>query len=332
MNSTFNNVADHGRFKYILTFEKSEVVRSHKISLLESSSITYGMTNPEVIGIDSFVQSLELILSDVIYQVKEQQAKAVLPLHVDKEWIINRVQEQISNDGYVIEPKHTTAPNGLGPFFHTLPTEIRDMIFVNCLASGYPQLMACSRAMREEGLGLIWQKGVYRMNFGIRVNLNLGSGMAQGTPECPPPPRWILNNIQHLCIRVKGTVGLAREFWSSLDLDTLTQFGGSEIRRKCCKIFLQMQFDKCVHIGEEIFVALRTLVGFETVELRIVFPPKTFPRRMTASQKQQVMSKLTRSYIECARRLWPGLGCGLARRDENGRFLAFDRRRNECAL
>lgn len=91
------------------------------------------------------------------------------------------MREHICGDGYIIEPKNISTPNELGPFFNKLPKKLRDMVFRDCLASGHPQFMVSSRAMRMEGLGQIFKEGVFRRNFGIMVGMKLDAD----TMRCP---------------------------------------------------------------------------------------------------------------------------------------------------
>ena len=285
------------------------------------------MTSPEIIDIDTFAQNLNLITSNILRTVHRQQSTAVLPLHVDKEWLLNRIREQLSNGGYMIEPKATGPSNALGPFFNTLPKELRTMIFADCLKSGYPQFMASSRAMTVEGLHQIWDKAVYRMTFGVKVRMVLALGKATRVPDCRPPPQEIANKIQHLCIRVTGTATRARHIWSEMDFDAIRLFGGSEVRRKSCKIWFRLRYDYKVFIGDEVFRALRTLVGFDRVELRIIFPTENAPRRLSVSQIAHIREQMKKAYAFCANVLMFTLGFPSEGWGEEGRCLLFTPRK-----
>ena len=238
------------------------------------------MADKEIIGIDNFAQKLEIVVSDVVCTV---------------------------------EPKQIGPSNELGPFFNILPREVRDMIFTDCLESGYPQFMACSRAMREEGLAWIWQKGVYRMN--------LASGMANDPQECRKPTPEIANKIQNLCIRVKSTVTKWRGNWSNLDNHAIKQFGGSMIRRKFCRILLESREDVPLYIGDEIFDALEILVGFEKVELRVVPSGDTFPHNAPVPQESQFSHQTNMIYKYYRRYLRHTLCRAELGWDEEGHFI-----------
>lgn len=248
------------------------------------------MAVKEIISIDNFAQKLEIVLSDVVCTV---------------------------------EPKQIGPSDELGPFFNTLPREIRDMIFTDCLESGHPQFMACSRAMREEGLAWIWQKGVYRMNFGNMARMSLASDMANDPQECRQPTPEIANKIQNVSIRVKPTVKKSRGNWSNLDYHAIKQFGGSRIRRKFCRILLESRENVPLYIGDDIFDALEILVGFEKVELRVVLSGNTFPRNEPVPQESQFSHQTRMIYKYYRRYLRHTLCRADLGWDEEGHFINF---------
>ena len=275
------------------------------------------MANPEVIGIDTFAQNLDIVLSNIVHMVQQQQVTATLPLHVNRDWIIRCVQEQIAPDGFTVEPKKPPGPSqGLGPLFRTLPREFRDVIFDDCLVSGYPQFLACSRAMREEGLSQIWEKGVYRMNFGFRVRMNVFSSATVGTgaPACLQPVQQIAERIQHLRIRIKGAVFRSWNVSSGIDFDRIKQFGGLEVRRKSCTVLLEMKSHRDYHFGAGVVQALETLVGFERVDLRVVSP--VIPLIYTPIH-------LKRTYTFFSGWLRSSFGRPSMGWDEEGRYMRF---------
>ena len=280
------------------------------------------MANPDVIGIDTFAQNLDTVLSNIVHMVQQQQATATLPLQVSRDWIIRCVQEQIAPDGFTIAPKNplptpSSSSNGLGPFFNTLPRELRDPIFEDCLVSGYPQFLTCSRAMREEGLSQIWEKGVYRMNFGDKVRLNVFPLAATAT-ECLQPTQQIAERIQHLRIRTKGSIYGSPIEWSSIDFDALRQFGGSEIRRKSCTVLFEMEYDESHDLGVKVVQALETLVGFERVDLRAV---DLFPKDLPSYAR--LPTHPGNMYIYFREVLGRSLGCPSVGKDEEGYYVRF---------
>ena len=159
------------------------------------------------------------------------------------------------------------------------------------------------------------------MNFGIMVRLNLGPGNAKYTSICPQPRRDIANSIQNLSIRIKPTTNQCDDFWSNIDLDVLKQFAGPEVRRKSCKIMIDLRLGTNV-IGNELFATMGNLAGFEKVELRLAlsatknaaFLPKCTPRAFNGYIKM------------CSTFLSPNLGPGLMTQDEEGFFLSFSPR------
>ena len=277
------------------------------------------MANPDVIGIDTFAQNLDTVLSNIIHKIQQQQATATLPLQVNRDWIIRHVQDQIPPDGYTIAPINIPGSSqGLGNF-NTFPRELRDIIFAECLASGYPQFLACSRAMREEGMSQIWEKGVYRMNFGDTLRLNVVSSatMATGAPQYLQPTQQIAERIQHLRIRSKRSIFGSLIKWSGIDFDALRQFGGSEVRRKSCTILLVVGYDGFYQLGVEVVRALETLVGFERVDLRVV---DQFPKDLPSYAR---LPTSARKYIYFGDLLGRSLGHSSMERDEEGYYVRF---------
>lgn len=136
------------------------------------------------------------------------------------------------------------------------------MVFADCLAAGYPQFMAASRAMREEGLGQIWKKGVFRINFGL---------VSDGA-VCPRPPQDVFNQIQHLSVRIKGMEKhFAHPCWSE-ELTIFMAFGGFEVPRKSCKIVYEHEPSTGGRLGGFRNIT-KTFVGFKEVELRLLNLP-----------------------------------------------------------
>ncbi len=205
------------------------------------------------------------------------------------------------------------------------------MILADWLESGYPQFMASSRAMEREGLSLIWEKGVYRMNFGIMVRLNLGPNTIRRAPECPQPSRVIASKIQNLHVRVKAVVGRDPALWSEVDLDNLGQFAGSRVRRKLCQIDLEIRFDKRACFSDRVLNALKRLKGFERVEVRLVYPPETFSLWVTPSYDERASIQIRNLYVFVGRKLAAGLGRGIVVWNEDGHVMKFKPREAAAA-
>ena len=274
----------------------------------------------EIIGIDAFVQTPEH-LPNTVFKFEKQEAAADLPLHVDREWIMRRVREQTGEEGHTIEPTLIDTKNGIGPFFYTLPQELRDMIFAGCLASGYPQFMASSRAMRQEGFGQIWKKGVLRMNFGFMDRMNPGSNLLTGTSECLRLTHAVANNIQNLSVRIKAKSPPCGDFWSSMDLSILRLFGGSGILRRSCTILIQLRRGPN-RVGIRLLDILKTFVGFKNVELRFVADVKTFPKE-SLEGREKIIIEAYESEEETRSLLLPNLGFASPGWDEGGFFMTF---------
>lgn len=159
------------------------------------------------------------------------------------------------------------------------------------------------------------------MYFGMKVRA------AQDGPEVPDLHQEVANNIQHLCVRVKATGGRFPYIWSIVDLDTLKQLGGPKIRRKSCQILLEMTLENDALIDDELLIALKTLVGFEALELRFVSSAGVRSACCSKSQGNLISHQQKDAYILCAKALSPSLGPGVMGQDSEGHFIRFNPRR-----
>ena len=281
------------------------------------------MVNLDAIGIDTFAQDLDTVLSNIVHMVQQQQAAATLPLQVSRDWIIRCVQEQIPPAGFTIEPKNPPpSSQGLGQF-NTLPRELRDVIFAECLASGYPQFLACSRAMREEGMSQVWEKGVCRMNFDNMVNLVSLAVIPTDGPEVLQLTQHIAERIQHLRVRIPGTAFRPLGVWASIDFDAMRHFGGSELRRKSCTVLLEVEDDEPYTFGVEVVQALETLAGFERVDLRVVTSMKGLPGYAPVANGTYIPIHPENTYTHFLESLRRSLGRPSVGRDEEGLYVRF---------
>ena len=101
-----------------------------------------------------------------------------------RECLIQIHSEQMPQE-QIAHPQEVNSPAGLGPYLFKLPRELRDQIFTQLLASGYPTFMRTSRAMKKEGEMWIARVGIYRMNLGCFYGIN-----------CPAPSQEVLDKIQ----------------------------------------------------------------------------------------------------------------------------------------
>ncbi len=157
------------------------------------------------------------------------------------------------------------------------------------------------------------------MNIGIMVRMNPGCNLVTGISKCPQLKQDVANNIQNLSVRVKARSAPCHDFWSSMDLSILRQFGSSEVLRRSCKILLQLQ-PGSNRAGIELLDVLKTLVGFKNVELRATVDVK--PEEPLESREKIILQ----AYETIGSLLSLGLGSGSVGRDEEGFFMSFNPR------
>ncbi len=97
--------------------------------------------------------------------------------------------------------------SGLGPLFYKLPTELRFLIFGDCVASGHLQFMRASQVLHNDGQALIFEKGVFRSSFGEPHD--------DYDRYLSPRARQMIRNIDiTIHMRIYHTVMLALNYWT----------------------------------------------------------------------------------------------------------------------
>ena len=207
---------------------------------------------------------------------------------------------------HIAQPQEGISPAGLGPYFSKLPPELRDQIFIQLLAFGYPTFMRTSRAMKKEGEMWIAKEGIYRMNLASFYGLN-----------CHGPSQEVLNKIQNVSIRIKGP-----RYWTNNtttaehpELRALDDLASSAFIRKTCNISLE--FDgPSVHLENVILSRLQRLDGFEKVVLRV------WLERIGEAQFDHCLGTYE-AFEALGDRLKPFLGKTNSRPDEGGWSMVF---------
>ena len=214
---------------------------------------------------------------------------------------------------------------GLGPYFSTLPRELRDQIFSNLLASGYPQFTRVSRAMNVEGMALVYKKGVYRINLGYDI-CEHRPGLL--TENCTGPIRKAADNIRTLSIKVEikdFTSYRSRHVGEFQHVDTFMGFSlkrrSCNIRR-CCNQYARRYSG--IFLWNMILIA-RGLMEYETVVLHI-----DTDKFLDFEPEQMMKGEIERIFtFRCVskRHLEPFLGEEIVRSDKDGLRLVFHPRK-----
>lgn len=208
---------------------------------------------------EAFKEELEFADTTLIKMPEEQLNARNAPTAFNHDDLVQQIKQRMPQDEYVVQPKPVKIPAGLGPYFYKLPRELRDQIFSHLLASGHPNFMRTSRAMRQEGKIWVAREGVYRMNLGFYYRFN-----------CQKPSQEIIATIQNvnICINSDAIATSSVDVHSELLL--LDIFAGPVPHRQTCKICLEFHSAGLVVIGgREVLSRLQHFRGFEKVVLRI---------------------------------------------------------------
>ena len=174
-----------------------------------------------------------------------------------RECLIQMHNERMPQE-HIAQPQEVLSPAGLGPYLFKLPPELRDQIFTQLLASGYPTFMRTSRAMKKEREMWIAKEGIYRMNLACFYGIN-----------CHGPSQEVLDKIQNVSIRVKGP-----RYWTNTttaehpELKALDSLACSAFLHKMCNVSLEFD-EPLIHLGNVILSRLKRLDRFQKVVLRV---------------------------------------------------------------
>ena len=173
-------------------------------------------------------------------------------------------KDHLEQEAGLIRPSTTEAPktNEPVPLLYRLPTELRLMIFRDCIASGHPQFMQASRILQHEGQVLISKEGTYRMHLRYSKDDN---GQR--------PSREVAQMIQNVHVIVDTTeLTDDRTYFEAntvpLGWDRL-RFAASPDLRGQCHIHLKVGCVLIALYNDQILSLLCHLHGFERVVLRI---------------------------------------------------------------
>ena len=221
-----------------------------------------------------------------------------------RECLIQIHNKQMPHE-HVVQPQEVISSAGLGPYLFKLPPELRDQIFTQLLASGYPTFMRTSKAMKKEGEMWIAKEGIYRINLACFYGIN-----------CHGPSQEVLNKIQNVSIRVKGP-----RYWTNTgiaghpELKALDDLAGSAFLHKTC--IVSLEFDEPLfHLENRILSRLKRLHGFEKVVLRVWSKWTGEAQIINPLGKHEALEALGDS-------LKPFLGNANSRSDEAGWSMVF---------
>ncbi|KAL9071184.1 MAG: hypothetical protein Q9161_004361 [Pseudevernia consocians] len=216
-----------------------------------------GKPSQKTMTFEAFKEELEDTVTTLIKMTEEQLNATDAPTTFNRNSLIRLIKQRMPQDVYIVQPKSINIPAGLGPYLYKLPRELRDQIFSHLLASGYPDFMRTSRAMKQEGKSRIFKEGVYRMNIGFDNGIN-----------CQKPSQEIMATIQNVDIRIDNSTPDSNPD-DHTELEFLDLFAGPAPHRKTCHVsFAFHGKGHVVVVGNELLNRLGRLRGFEKVVLR----------------------------------------------------------------
>lgn len=284
-------------------------------------------TNEKHMSPHAFKGELELMVAKVMNMVTKQQDVTGSVLSFNRKTLMECMESFMpQEDHYVVEVPFIDYPGGLGPFFSKLPRELRDHIFSDLLVSGDPQFIALSRAMKFEGMALIYKKGVYRINIGYDV-LNRKHSLG----NCPSPTQETAESIQNFCIRVStGSFPLCS---TAQGLDEtrgsfLVRIKSLSFPRGICNIVLAFENNLGTNLMV-LFTIFRSPMAFiklDTLVFRVDVDASrsaTFPKNSTRSFARRMIWLTDLAFTKAQEFLEPHLGKGEMGSDKDGLRLVF---------
>ena len=156
-----------------------------------------------------------------------------------------------------------------------LPLELRMLIYEPLIAAGALSIMRTNKLMHEEVAKVMKKNAVLRMNFGyadrtssasfpLTGDINLtGALVLHATPL-----------IQHVEVHFKMDAADGQSRYFDVYTNLIKSFGGRDIVRQSCTIFLDLGIFDCVpyertSTPQKVWQAITNLIGFKTLALKI---------------------------------------------------------------
>lgn len=273
----------------------------------------------KMLQLKQFGDQLHTIVSSVVEEVATLQITAEEPLVLDRDWILNKMKDQMAEKEYVLEPRAVQVAQGLGDLLK-LPRELRDLIYGHSLRDGDLDMLVLSRQTHQEASEIIFEKGVYRLSLGFGKLF-----------KNPPLSRPLAQKIRNLHIRVDGRSSLMRPFKKQLPI--LRKFNGSRVERRNCLVTIWAEPANSGMRAQQAVYHLAELTGFERVVLELDF--EWFGKwpfdSMEDFVQEMVYNRATDALHFQKETLEPTLGTADVDVDGEGWRLAFHPRRIEPA-
>lgn len=277
--------------------------------------MAYQTSPQDMVKFKDFREDLHALLDNVLDQAETLQTAADEPVILDRDWILERLRNEITTDKYVLEPGAIQVVQGLGDLLR-FPRELRDTIYRHAIVEGTTNVLLASKQTHKEASKLVFSHGIYRLVLGFRDDV-----------INPPLSESLAKNIQNLHIRAN-----CRSFFiDGVDehLPTLHLFDGSDIERKNCVVTFEWDPFGVGLRAYEVVRALTNLHGFERVILEqdLDWGGEPWPDTLFDFQEDKIWGRIDGAFNRQKKLLEPTLGEGNYAYDEEGLRLAFHPRK-----
>ena len=185
----------------------------------------------------------------------------------------------------------------LGTLLLRLPQEIRDMILSSLLASGHPQFLRVSKAMNAQGMSLISQYGIYRINIGF----------GRRKTNCPQLTQPLADMVRNMHFCVNMTSYPSNHLEGLPEKRTLEMFTRKDPGRKSCSVTFEGTYINKQMVAGEVLACLMVLKEFAKVTLstnidwfpgqRFTEPTREWYRSLSACSRTRCFG-YARRYLE----------------------------------
>ena len=159
------------------------------------------------------------------------------------------------------EQEHDKLLKGLGSLYK-FPRELRDMIYEHMIAQGSLAIMRTSPTLQKE----VSERDIYKHGF-CRLNMNFYDAATFKLKPCFNPSPSLVAKIQNLAIRVDTRFNASSYYYTTKEIDILSKFIGTKVRRKTCVVsFVRMDKTR-VPYHEDVLDEVQFYTGFEKVEV-----------------------------------------------------------------
>ena len=212
-------------------------------------------SHKQMLKFTTFKKELHALLDKVLDEARIMQKTAADPVPLNRSWILEKFEQQMIQDQYILEPKFMQVASGLGSLLK-LPREVRDLIYGYAIVNGTTALVRASKQTKKEASELIFQKGIYRLSLGFNED-----------HRNPRLSRTLAKKIQNLKVRVNSNGFFIRGI--EQHLPKLRKFGSLVTERQACVVMIECDPFEDNMVAYGVLGAIKSLTSFAWVVLEI---------------------------------------------------------------